>query len=200
MHRAIRRKLEKMNTHPILQDIVLDGIRNHIEDQTMDPYKYPDNYQLLVASQNNIGWDNFLKGRLSTHWAEHQEQHLRNTDEVTNKRNGTTWTTNLAATLLDQWYRLWKQRNEDKHGKEWKERLAAKYDQIRRKVTLLYENAANAPEHLMDSIYTCDLETQLEKTPSELVAWLANWMPVYEDHIRQQRRQAQSATLAENST
>ena len=194
MHRAIRRKLEKMNTHPILQDIALDGIMSHIEDQPMDPLKYPDAYQPLVESQNAIGWDNFFKGRLSTHWAEHQERHLRNTDEVTNKRNGQTWTTNLAATLLDQWYRLWKLRNEEKHGKDWQEQIKAKQEQIRHEVTLLYENAEDTPPHLSNSIFRCLLEEQLDKSPSELVAWLANWMPIYEDYIESQRRQRRNAT------
>jgi len=189
MIRAVRRKLEKANTHPILLELALDGIMLHIDDKLPEPDKYPDDYRMLVQAQNSIGWDNFLKGRLSKLWSHHQQHHLQTTDSITNKNNGTTWATNLATTLLDQWHRLWKVRNEERHGKDWAAQALARKDQITREVSLLYENATDVPQHLSDNIYTCDLETHLQKQPAELVAWLANWMPIYEDHIRKQRQQ-----------
>ena len=201
MHRAIRKRLEDMKTHPILQDIALDGITKHLEDRQPDPYRYPEEYHMLVQAQNSIGWDNFLKGRFSKLWSHHQQQHIQRTSEVTNRNNGTTWATNLATTLLAQWHKLWTLRNEEKHGKDWEQQTKAKHEQIRREVTQLYENAAEAPPEHLDSIYTCDLDTQLQKQPAELAAWLANWMPLYEQHTQQQRRsQRQQATQAHQVT
>ena len=177
---ATRKKLEKLGTDPVIIDIVLDGISSHFEDTLLCPNHYPDNYWLLVASQNQIGWDNFLKGRLS--------QEFATLSQRTTKNNGITWTTTLSAFVLAQWLLLWTQRNEDRHGKDKEEQSEARLEQLYREVELLYSRADEAPTRVNDTIFRCDLETQLQKKHAELVAWLANWLPVVEAETRRTRQ------------
>jgi hypothetical protein len=78
----------------------------------------PPYRQQLVEEQGTIGWTNFLKGRLATQWALHQDRHLNDRKLKTSKRKGTTWATNFASTMLNEWLALWKLRNEDMHGRD----------------------------------------------------------------------------------
>jgi hypothetical protein len=136
---------------------------------TPDPHRYSASYRQLVEEQGTIGWTNFLKGRLTTLWALHQDsRHLKDKKLKTAKRNGTTWATNLASTMLMEWLALWKLRNEDRHGRDKTVQTRARAAQIRREAELLlYEQADQAPPIYTDHIYRNDLETQLEKTTQQ---------------------------------
>ena len=178
--------MDKLNTDPVILDIVLKGISSLFKNTLMEPHHYSDKYWLLVASQNQIGWDNFLKGRISTDFATLQDSYIT-PSQRTPKNNGTTWTTNIAALVMKQWLDLWKQRNEDRHGNDKETKNKARLEQIYHEVELLYSRAHEAPPHTINTIYKCDLDTQLQKHPTELVAWLANWLPVVEAELLRQR-------------
>jgi hypothetical protein len=78
-------------------------------------YNYSSTYVLapLFEEQESIRWTNFLKGRLMTQWALHQNRHLKDRSLHNAKTNGTT----LATNLLYEWLSLWKlKRNKDRHG------------------------------------------------------------------------------------
>jgi hypothetical protein len=192
--RAIRKKMSNLNTNPALMEIVIDGISAYLKDEPqIDDTNYNGIYCLLIASQNNIGRDNFLKGMLSIHFATHQDTYTP-TEEQSNKKKGTTWTTTMAAFVLGQWLKLWKQQNEDHHGKDKAAQTKARMEQLHREVELLYEKADEAPPEALEDIFKCDLETQLLKSYAELVAWLANWIPVVDAKLRKQRNQPITTT------
>lgn len=186
MRKAIRLKLDKMTTHETIKHIILDGIILHFSGHQPNPNQYPAAYQHIVTSQNEIGWDNFLKGRLSLHFATMQEYHIKAMGDSATIKNGTAWSTQLATMIIEQWFLLWKQRNDDRHGKDLEARIKAQTDQIRREVEQLYERAAEVPEKVINSVFKCDLDTQLRKSHSELIAWLANWIPVVEASLLRQ--------------
>jgi hypothetical protein len=161
----LRKHLDAVDTNLELMIIALDGIQSVLTSNgTLDPHIYSAPYSQLVEEQGTIGWTNFLKGQLTTQWTLHQDRHLKDKKLKTAKHNGTTWATNLASTMLNEWLALWKIRNEDRHGRDKTAQTRAKAAQIRREVELLYEQADQAPPNYTDHIYRHDLETQLEKT------------------------------------
>jgi hypothetical protein len=187
----IRKHLAATETNLELMTIAIDGLHAVLNDTNMDHSKYPPIYQQLLEEQESIGWTNFLKGRMTTQWALHQNRHFKERGLLNSKTNGTTWATNLASKMLNEWLGLWKIRNEDRHGKDRVAQTKARAEQIRREVELLYEQADQAPPANIDHIYKNNLETQLEKTTAELIGWLSNWGPVVHQHQQQLRQQEQ---------
>ena len=87
---------------------------------------------------------------------------------------------------------MWKMRNEDKHGREAITRASAKTEQVRREVEMMYEMADSAPNDTStDHIFKDDLITQLKKTTSELIAYVANWLPFLKDKAKEHKKRAQ---------
>ena len=80
----------------------------------------PINYSPAVAhvyeSQTAIGWEEFFCGRLSTSWRNHQSEFLG--DVADKKVTGQTWSAGVAKLLLQQWLKLWLDRNGDCHGRD----------------------------------------------------------------------------------
>ena len=200
----IRRQLDAAETNLELMTIALDGIQSVLTGSgTLDHHRYPAQYRQLVEEQEAIGWTNFLKGRLTTQWAIHQDRHLKERKLKTSKRNGTTWATNLASAMLNEWLALWKIRNEDRHGRDKTTQTRVRAEQIRREVELLYEQADQAPPNYSNHIYRHDLETQLDKTTAELIGWLSNWAPVVHQHqqyLKQQQHQLQQQQQQQQQT
>jgi hypothetical protein len=128
---------------------------------------------------------------MTTQWALHQNRHFKERGLLNSKTNGTTWATNLASKMINEWLGLGKIRNEDRHGKDRVAQTKARAEQVRREVELLYEQADQAPPANIDHIYKNNLETQLEKTTAELIGWLSNWGPVVHQHQQQLRQQQQ---------
>ncbi|CAB9529021.1 expressed unknown protein [Seminavis robusta] len=53
---------------------------------------------------------------------------------------------------------------------------------------LLYEQADQVPLSLVNSIFKRPLEDQMEMAPSDIKAWLSNWMPVVAKASREQQQ------------
>ena len=105
------------------------------------------------------------------------------------RKNGTVWATNLAAQLLQQWWNLWEDRNHVRHGKDKEQQWKKKQEQLQREVELLYEKADELPADLLDHIFRRPLEEQMAKSPGDIKAWLANWLPVVEKEELKQQQQ-----------
>ena len=190
MQQAVSKKLRNNDTDPILLDIALKGLECHFADKHLYPGDFPERYDQLIVDQNHIGWYNFMRGRLAKQWIKIQDGYLHHTKNHCTKKNGTTWATNLAHLLLEQWFKLWDERNAARHGRDLQQQWAKKQAQLQREVELLYEQADEAPLHLVHSIFKRPLEEQMALSASDIKAWLANWMPVVDREIRQQSQLA----------
>jgi hypothetical protein len=113
----IRKHLAATKTNLELMTIALDGLQAVLTDTNLDYSRYPPIYKQLLEEQESIGWTNFLKGRMTTQWALHQNRHFKERGLLNSKTNGTTWATNLASKMLTEWLDLWKLRNKDRHGR-----------------------------------------------------------------------------------
>ena len=57
----------------------------------------------------------------------------------TKKKSGLIWQTGLISLLWEQWYIVWKIRNEDVHGKDMSSRAAAEKKEVTRQLGEIYD-------------------------------------------------------------
>ncbi|CAB9525739.1 expressed unknown protein [Seminavis robusta] len=81
-------------------------------------------------------------------------------------------------------------RNAARHGRDKQQWWIKKQQQLQREVELLYEQADQVPLSLVNSIFKRPLEDQMEMAPSDIKAWLSNWMPVVDKASREQQQLA----------
>jgi hypothetical protein len=85
----------------------MTGIKGALQDNPlfdMPTCNREPSFQLLVSSQNDIGWSRLLRGRLSRQWILLQQAHL---DQDADCSSLPLWT---------HLYLAWKLRNADLHG------------------------------------------------------------------------------------
>ena len=198
MLQAVSKQLRKADTDPYLHDIAIKGLECLFDGTHVYPSDFPERYDQLIVDQNHIGWYNFFRGRLAKQWTKLQNDYLNHLDKHTSKKNGTTWTTNLAHLLLQKWFDLWDDRNTARHGRDLKEQWAKKHVQLQREVELIYEQADCLPLHLIHSIFQRPLEEQMAMSPSDITAWLANWLPVVHRELQMNRQLADAFYEAAN--
>jgi hypothetical protein len=96
------------------------GIQGALQDDPL--FNMPTNirepsFEMLVSSQNDVGWSHLLRGRFSHHWVQIQQDPIDREDEVSSKKlTGQRW---LKQVLHHLWTHLclaWKLRNADLHG------------------------------------------------------------------------------------
>ena len=202
VHRNLRKKMEKSHTDQTLADIALEGLTSFLEGRAVDIHDLPDKYHKLLEEQDEIGWNNFLKGRWSKEWSRLQEEHLISIGAKTDRLNGTSWATNMIGTIWTDWFELWTMRNEDRHGKDKSSRASAKRGQMIREVEALYMLASEVHPEDTD-IFDVELETLLQRSTSSLFSWKANWEPVIRSSInkyRAQERQQRSEAVIDKET
>ena len=102
-----------MQTDPSMRDLLLDGAEKHFQGQVELAIhrKCPK----IVKSQNFVGWDQILKGRMSDEWQISCNKHKCNTN-ATNKIDGLMWTTNIIHETWQWFLKEWMDRNEKMHG------------------------------------------------------------------------------------
>lgn len=103
---------------PHLLDILRDGLtRYHLELEALRIQDYPAQYSQLICTQNSIGWDQLYKGRWSIQWTQLQDQYAEQSAQ-TGTLKGKQWLLGLGRLLIDQWFQVWKMRNEDRHTRD----------------------------------------------------------------------------------
>jgi hypothetical protein len=134
----IRTIMNKYNAPTKFTDLMIGGIDQAILDpNTKGPENTPAELETIAAAQQRIGWRHILKGRISKEWIKYLE--LRIGDAATKTKNAGTWATELIKTIFTQWLELWKLRNDDRHGHDYKTKQESERNQALKEVQQLYK-------------------------------------------------------------
>jgi len=114
---GLRKKLNSLDTDLGLMEMVLAGIKSAL---TRQPFSVSQDLRNLAAAQEAIGWTNLFKGRISKQWIERQRHHIG--DKATTKNNALNWATTVIDYFFTQWFKVWDQRNLDRHGNDYQGR------------------------------------------------------------------------------
>jgi hypothetical protein len=110
---ALSAWLEQHETHPGVTHLLLARLnawRNHHE--TGFPIPLIPALQTAYLDQQEIGWFNFLQGRISTYWVTIQSDYYLLLDS---QRSSTTWARKLISKSWDITWHMWLHRNHILH-------------------------------------------------------------------------------------
>jgi hypothetical protein len=110
---ALSAWFDKQETHPGVTHLLLARLnawRNHYE--TSFPIPLIPVLRTAYLDQQEIGWFNFLQGRISTYWVTIQADYY---SLLGSQRSATTWARRLISKLWDLSLQMWLHRNHILH-------------------------------------------------------------------------------------
>jgi hypothetical protein len=127
--------------HPILDPnlmaIIRMGIRTYFNDSPPDFLeRFPQGfsstpYNDVIIQQNAIGWDHFIRGKVSKKWKQVQHQHAKRYGMV---KQSEGWMLGLIKLMANLSFQLWELRNQCRHGHDSATRQQSMHDQAHRKI------------------------------------------------------------------
>lgn len=187
MRKAI--SLQATEVDPYLLDILRDGLTRYHRILGVIPVNtYPEKYRILIQQQNDIGWAHLYTGRWSREWILLQNQYTPNQGQ--SLICGEDWIVKVGRLLIDQWYKVWNMRNEERHHRD--------NQQIQEHRQVLLHNELHRLYSLKNQMLPCDrhllhdtAETHLQRHAAldQLEEWIAMYRPVIQESIAQAHQQ-----------
>jgi hypothetical protein len=192
---SLRKLLTNICTQPDLQTILLLGISGALQDDPsleMATDNREPTFEILVSSQNDIGWSQLLRGRFSHHWVQTQQAHIDAEDEIDSEKNsGQGWLKKVLHHIWSHLYIAWKLRNADLHGIDKADQEAKSKAKLRPAIIALYQTSATL-DYLDKRLFALDLDKRLADTSSsEQTAWINLVTPT----VRQAKAEATNHLL-----
>jgi len=175
--------LQRLQTNEQLAQLLVRAIQGQMQHPPTPPYPCPQELLPIWVAQDALGWNQILQGRMTKEWGKFHEQTLG--QNTSHKNNGTTWTTAIIDYLFGQWLTVWKQRNEDRHGREQHTKNQAALTLAIREATALYSKKG----HLLPQdewMLEKPLEEILQWPYNTLKIWLTLWTPLIEKSYQTQ--------------
>jgi hypothetical protein len=154
--------------------ILLLGIQHALvnQDYTVSRDNREASFEMLVDSQNDIGWTHLLRGRFSHHWVQLQQAHINSEDEISSKKfTGQRWLQKVINNIWTHLYTAWKQRNADLHGIDPADKEQKSKAKLRPAILALYASAAKL-DYMDKRLFELPLDDRLDLRSSEQVAWI----------------------------
>ena len=171
-----------------MQELLLSQLKCYLLHQDPSQISIPESVTHIAQRQHLLGWSQLLQGRFSDAWRHHYQQYLGS--KATNKKNGHTWVT----TIFNQWLDLWKLRNHDKHGKDYKAQADAAHRQAVIELINMYEMKDQVlPHHAW--IFKDPIHELQNKSTSYIRAIVANFKPMIEHAIKAQEQESYQTRL-----
>lgn len=154
-----------------------------------------------ITEQNELGWQNFLYGRISLAWGRAQEIAYREReffDESITKRyyNGNLWMTRTIKALFRLATETWTTRNAALHGGNSDEQKAIRKQTIERRIRDLYQNAPSQLGAWEQRLFETTLETRLTFRLTTQEAWARNIERLIKANKDEERRRQQETAIA----
>ena len=198
MNKELIKFCQDTNVSEELQLLLIDGISDYLQDSQLEcPQQYPDSLQELIEEQRIIGWDQLMKGRISTLWITiHLQQLKRRKLTITNFNSGIGWSSHLINIIWKNIHSVWITRNLARHGKDQVEQQLKRKQQCIDEISCYYEYKSNNQLLLspaMHSMFYTSLQHHLQ-SESELHQ-LQTWLCTYREVIDTSRVDHQEASL-----
>jgi hypothetical protein len=159
---------------PDLLAIIRIGLTNFFHDSHPDfserfPTGYSSSpYDELIDEQNAIGWEHFIRGKVSAQWNELQYRHTKRYNLQTDAEG---WLGKLVKLMANSSFRLWELRNGCRHGTDDATKQQAKKDQAHRELRCLYLQRENVlPQDT--KLFRETVDIHLLDTTSQIRDWI----------------------------
>ena len=179
--------LDKHDTHQQIKECMILGLKkilaNDLSPITTEEVSFSPTGIISEAleEQENIGWANFYRGRLSTKWLDAQQdfakRHTNQSDQDT-----VQWAVQIITTLWHGFLQMWEERKQDQHGRD----VIQQNDSLRRnllkKTNLLYSKL-----HLFDEedkrLFVKPVEHWEQASNKDIQDWITLAEPLAEKSI-----------------
>jgi hypothetical protein len=166
LRQATIKFLQKTNLHVTLQDITLSAMYSNSEPS------HPDLLD-LCHQQSQIGWTQFLRGRISKLW-------IKKHNDLTKSNTGKEIMTKVVVHMFLTFHALWKYRNEEIHGRY--PSICARHFKtfIAPRVEMLY-----GKKHLLPAHDHNILDLSLDKRLNQPILTVERWLQTNESYLLQ---------------
>ena len=187
----------KHHTYEPLKRLLLTAVRQWLypEENPLDEPPHCDRYEEelhpLIRTQTKIGWRQIFNGRFCQQWSDIQSEHLyciRHHLSVKNQ-TGQNWQVAIITVLWEQWYDLWKMRNDDIHGKDAVARAIADKREVARSLAMIYDHR-NHMEPSMQALLHPNIETHLEQSTWAIQNWINIQGPGFAESVKRVKKNA----------
>jgi hypothetical protein len=170
--------LNKLDTCPQVQELFLSALRVVLDNHDTASIRVEPAVASIGRAQADIGWHHILKGRLSKQWGKAQAKYLGSRADT--KNNGDTWMTKVIEVMLREWLKLWKLRNEDRHGSNRHTRRQAEERQAIRELQQFYDAHDGRVPSRLQWLFDTPISEKMAWTVGNIRLWLNAWKPVVE--------------------
>jgi hypothetical protein len=184
------------DTSPRLSAVMLDGIRQWFRSPpcdagTLSPDESPPALRPLIRKQNQIGWDQLFLGRFCTEWCRHQQQYFASHHDAHDDlhRRSLLWQASIIKFCWQQWYMLWKARNQDVHGHDLRTQTEASKREVRRQLSDIYRNRTMYDTQVQQLLHR-DVSDHDQHTLSVTKNWLSANIPIFRESYRRVKQRA----------
>jgi hypothetical protein len=181
------------NTSSLLSGLLLDGLRKWFSSSSTDITILPENYhptlRQIIRQQNKIGWAQIFSGRFGTAWSKHQKYYATNqsgSDYL--DHSSSAWQSNVIQLVWEQWYGVWKMRNQEIFGHNEQSRKEASKREVRRQLTEIYRHRPMY-EAKVQSLLHRDVEEHEQQSFGVTKNWLSINAPIFRESLRRVERQ-----------
>ena len=167
------------------------AITEYFDYEYVDVESYPEKHRRALYTQTFIGWRQFFQGKISVEWLILQGPHKLSNGNVLEAH---IWGANIVELTLRSVSELWKERNEEVHGKTDDERSKSRRTQLGHRVRNLhrYRNQCRpSDEHLFKE----DHEKFIREAPiSQLATYVATKKKAIMNSVKQAAKGAVTGT------
>jgi hypothetical protein len=150
----------------------------------------PKRYAILIRTQEAIGWGHLVRGRLSSEWANLQQDYVYRVLPKT-KFDAAKWHRKIVNPMLVDCHNLWILRNEERHGKEQTQKRTRRLAQLERELIELYKYHTEVLASDRD-IFSTPISGFLTLPPAEITKWIKSRKPIILFSRREARRKSVS--------
>ena len=144
-------------------------------------------YLELIKQQSQIGWDHLLRGKWTILWRHPQGQYKR-------KMNAKYKKDPIISLQKQLWnamhQKLWRDRNNKRHGIDKKRASIATRDQLRRELSILHEQKETMQQEDQD-IFFPTVDHHMEQSTLSIKNWLTCYKPLIKYSIQASAKAAQ---------
>jgi len=108
---GLHKKLNSLGTETCLMEMMLAGAKSALTRQAIQSASRPNETSGIPRGHRFLS---AVKGRISKQWISGQPDHIG--DKATKKNNALNWATTVIDCFFTQWFKVWDQRNLDRHG------------------------------------------------------------------------------------
>jgi hypothetical protein len=123
-----------------------------------------------TIEQDNIGWYNFLLGRLSSRWADSQQRYL---ESIKKCNSGRRWTIAILDKIWDILWDMWEHRNGIVHDPNHPRRQAMQ-QMLQMEVQEVYEEGSDTLLSRDRLLFSKPLDTLQPGSEIEMRQWLSS--------------------------